>query len=169
MRTTAFLLLTSSLAVAARAEEPASSAPRKLVFDVDFAMANVNDDSLLRTLGRERVTKIPYALLSASGELNPHLSYRIEVNAVDDSRVPEPFTPTSATPFFFPNLADTAYGVSSNPIGQFKVDDYKNTGWDPYLDEQHLRRAFVDAHTADRRFGIVAGRFFPGVGFSLED
>lgn len=147
------------------AEEP----PPKLVFDVDFAVGNVNDKSLRRSLGRERQIKVPYAILGVSGTLSPHVSYRLELNGVNDSVKPEPFTPSDRTPFFFPNQADPDYGVSSKPEGQFKVDDYKNTGWDPYIQEQHLRRAFVDVHTAGGRAGVVAGRFFVPIGFLLEE
>jgi hypothetical protein len=149
------------------AQEPAAQS--KLVFDVDLAMANVSDQSLNQSLGRERQTKIPYAILAASGTLSPHLSYRLELNGVNDSVKPEPFLPTSHTPFFFPNRADPSYGVSSKPEGQFKVDDYKNTGLDPFIQEQNLRRAFIDAHTASGRLGVVAGRFFVPVGFELEE
>jgi hypothetical protein len=147
------------------AEEPL----RKLVFDVDFAVAEVNDKSLDKSSGRERQIKIPYALLAVSGALSPHVSYRLELNGVNDSERPEPFTPSDRTPFFFPNQADPRYGVSSKPEGQFKVDDYKNTGWDPYIQEQYLRRAFVDVHTAGGRLGLVVGRFFVPVGFLLEE
>ena len=132
-------------------------------------MANINDNSLRWSMGRERVTKIAYAVAGLSGELNPHLAYRLEMNAADDTRQPAPFTPSEKTPFFFPNLADPDYGVVSRPEGQFNVDDYKNTGWDPYLQQQHLRRAFIDAHTASGKLGVVAGRFFVPIGLSLDE
>jgi hypothetical protein len=151
----------------ASAEEP--EPPRKLVFDIDLAVANVNDRSLLQSLGREHQTKIPYAILGVSGTLSPHLSYRLELNGVNDSVKPEPFLPSEQTPFFFPNLADPRYGVSSKPEGLFKVDDYKNTGWDPYIQEQYLRRAFIDVHRSGGRLGVVLGRFFVPVGFRLEE
>jgi hypothetical protein len=151
----------------ALADEP--EAPRKLVFDVDLAVANVNDRSLIQSLGREHQTKIPYAILGASGTLSPHLSYRLELNGVNDSVKPEPFLPSDQTPFFFPNQADPKYGVSSKPEGQFKVDDYKNTGWDPYIQEQYLRRAFIDVHKASGGLGVVVGRFFVPLGFLLEE
>ena len=151
------------------AQDPDAAPPRKLVFDVDFAVAHLNDQSLNKSLGRENQSKIPYAILAASGTLSPHLSYRLELNGVNDSVKPEPFLPSSHTPFFFPNRADPNYGVSSKPEGQFRVDDYKNTGWDPYIQEQNLRRAFIDAHTASGRLGVIAGRFFVPVGFELDD
>jgi hypothetical protein len=159
------LLLVSTAAVA---EEPAST-PKKLVIDVDLAMANVNDDSLFRTMGRERVTKLPYAVVGLSGDIDPHLRYRLDLNAVDDTRRPQPFTPTDKTPFFFPNQGDPGYGVLSRPEGQFMVDDYKNAGLDPYLQQQHLRQGFIDAHTTNERFGVRAGRFVVPVGLALDD
>jgi hypothetical protein len=161
------VLVAPALVAALAAAEEAP--PRKLVFNIDFALSHVEDKSLRRSMGRERVTKIPYAILGASGDLSPHLSYRLEANAVNDSMKPEPFLPSEKTPFFFPNLADTAYGVSSKPEGQFKVDDYKNTGLDPYIQEHNLRRAFIDVHTRARRVGLIAGRFFVPIGLALED
>ncbi len=159
------LLMTALVAATSAAGEE----PKRLAFDVDFAFANINDNSLRWSLGREREMKIAYALVGLSGELNPHLSYRVELNGANESVKPEPFTPSDKTPFFFPNRADPAYGVSSRPEGQFKVDDYKNTGWDPYIQEAHLRRAFIDAHTADRRFGLMAGRFYVPFGLPLDE
>ena len=55
------------------------------------------------------------------------------------------------------------------PEGQFKVDDYKTTGWDPYIQEANLRRAFADVHTESGAFGLVLGRFFVPQGLPLEE
>jgi hypothetical protein len=147
----------------------ADDAGRRLDLELDFALANVNDDALRWSLGRERQMKLPQAILALTGATGPHVSFRVELNAVDESIVPEPFTPSERTPFFFPNQPDPAYGVVSKPEGQFRVDDYKHTGWDPYVQEAHLRRAFVDVHTADGRFGLVLGRFFVPQGLPLEE
>jgi hypothetical protein len=145
------------------------AAPRRLVVDVDFALADVNDNSLRWSLGRERQLKLPYAIVGFSGDIAPWLSYRVELNGVNESVKPEPFTPSEATPFFFPNQADPDYGVTSKPEGQYKVDDFKTTGWDPYIQEARLRRAFVDVHTRGGTFGLVLGRFFVAQGLPLEE
>ncbi len=149
----------------ARADE----AFKKLTVDFDLAVMNINDRSELFSMGREHQTKVPYAVVGLAGEPESWLAFRLEVNGVNDSIKPEPFSPSAKTPFFFPNIADPNYGVSSSPLGQFKVDDYKNTGWDPYVEAQHLRRAFIDLHTEKRRFGLIAGRFFVPIGFQLEE
>jgi hypothetical protein len=163
-RLAAPLLVLATLApVGARGED------RKLLFDFDFALANVNDRSVYWSNGREHQTKLPWAIVGAHGDVSPHVSFRVELNGVNESVKPEPFTPTSLTPFFFPNAADPAFGVTSNPQGFFKVDDYKNTGWDPYIQEAHLRRAFVDVHTTGSRLGLIAGRFFVPVGFRADE
>jgi hypothetical protein len=154
-------LLLSSLARAQADEEP-----KKLTVDFDMAVMNIHDKSEQFSLGREHQTKIPYAIVGLSGQPRSWLSFRVELNGLNDSVKPEPFSPSDKTPFFFPNVADPNLGVSSKPEGQFKVDDYKNMGWDPYIQEQHLRRAFVDIHTS--HFGVVAGRFFVPIGFGLE-
>jgi len=155
------------LAAGVRADDPSVS--RRPQFDIDFAIANIDDDSLRWSLGRERQTKLPYVIIALSGDLESWLSYRIELNAVNESVKPEPFTPPADTTFFYPNLADPEAGVSSNPEGAFKVDDYKTTGWDPYIQEAHLRRAFMDIHTKTRKLGLVLGRFFVPQGLPLEE
>jgi hypothetical protein len=147
----------------ARAED------QKLRFDFDLGLANVNDRSLYWSNGREHQTRLPYALVGISGEEGPHISFRVELNAVDESVKPAPFTPTAATPFYFPNVADPTFGVTSQPEGFFKVDDYKNTGWDPFIQEAHLRRAFVDVHTSGGRFGITLGRVYVPLGFEVDE
>ena len=159
------LVAALTMAGSAAGEEP----PKKVEVGVDFAFANVNDNSLRWSMGRERQMKIAYAIVALSGELSPHVSYRAEFNGANESVKPEPFTPSDKTPFFFPNRADPAYGVSSRPEGQFKVDDYKNTGWDPYIQEAHLRRAFVDVHTTGRSLGLMAGRFYVPLGLPIEE
>ncbi len=163
------LVVAASLVGLAPRGAEADDADRKVVVDVDFALADVNDNSLRWSLGRERQLKLPYAIVGFSGDVAPWLSYRVELNGVNESVKPEPFTPSEATPFFFPNLADPAYGVTSKPEGQFKVDDFKTTGWDPYIQEGHLRRAFVDVHTKEKTFGVVLGRFFVPQGLPLEE
>jgi hypothetical protein len=161
----ALLLAAAAPAGAAEGEE----STRRLDLDLDFALANINDDALRWSLGRERQTKLPYAIVGLAGELGRHVSFRLELNAVNESVKPEPFAPSEKTPFFFPNQPDPAYGVTSKPEGQFKVDDYKNTGWDPYIQESNLRRGFVDVHSADGRLGLVVGRFFVPQGLPLEE
>lgn len=172
LRLVAVGMTIGALAVPAGGEEapaPSPAPPNKLVVDIDFAFANINDNSLRWSMGRERQMKLAYALVGFSGEISPRLSYRAELNGVNESTKPEPFAPTSATPFFFPNRPDPAYGVVSKPEGQFKVDDYKTTGWDPYVQEAHLRRALVDVHTTGRGVGLVAGRFYVPIGLPLDE
>jgi hypothetical protein len=152
----------------AAAQEAGVAEKRKLVLDVDFGLANVNDDSLRRSLGRERAMKVPYALVGLGGELGPYLSFRIELNGVDDTRTAEPFSASAQMPFFFPNTADPGYGVYPVPDGQVKVDDYKQTGLDPYLQQQHMREAYLDVHTKGGSVGLIAGRFIVPIGLDLD-
>jgi hypothetical protein len=154
---------------AVSADDNATPKDRLFNVDIDLAVANVNDRSLMFSNGREHQTKLPYALLGVYGDVTNHISYRLELDGVNDSPTPEPFTPTAATPFFFPNQTDPTFGASSSPQGFFKVDDYKNAGWNPYIEESVLRRAYVDIHTENRHFGLIAGRFFVPVGFSAEE
>jgi hypothetical protein len=151
------------------AQDAAPEGDGKINVALNLAIANVNDRSLQFSNGREHQTKMPYAVLGVFGDFSKHISYLVELDAASDSMTPQPFSPTAATPFYFPNAVDPAYGVTSNPEGFFKVDDYKNTGWNPYIEPSPLRRGYVDVHTADRRFGLVAGRFFVPVGFNAEE
>lgn len=167
---TGIVAIMSWVATPGLAQTPAApSENKKLRFAIDFTTAAIHDNSLRASGGREQQIKVAYAIVGLFGDLTPHVAYRVEFNGVNDSVKPEPFLPTDETPFFFPNAIDPAYGTASRPEGLWKVDHYKNAGWDPYIQERYLRRAFVDLHTADGRRGLVVGRFFSPVGLQLDE
>lgn len=167
---TRILPIVISLATPGLAQTPSAPAENKrLRFAIDFTTAAIHDNSLRAALGREQQLKVAYAIVGLFGDLTPHVAYRVEFNGVNDSVKPEPFLPTDETPFFFPNAIDPAYGTASRPEGLWKVDHYKNAGWDPYIQERYLRRAFVDLHTAGGRHGLLVGRFFSPVGLQLDE
>jgi hypothetical protein len=159
---------------------PASKGPpflnwgdRKIYFGVDLSFASVQDESLRASMGRERQVKPAFAVFSVHGDLSDRLSYRIDINPADDGVVPKPYVPNPADrrTYFFPNQPDYpgARGVSSDPEGLYKVDDYKHPGLDPIIQQGSLRTGWVDVHTPSKRFGLRAGRFYVSQGMGVGD
>ena len=142
----------------------------RFAFGADLVFAAVHDQAQHAAMGRERQMKPAYAILSALGEVNPHISYRIEMNAVQDSLVPRPYSPhpDDRRTYFFPNQPE-GRGVTSDPSGLYKVDFYKHPGLDPIIQQGFLRVAYVDIQDARRRYGLRVGRFYVPRGLGLED
>jgi hypothetical protein len=142
----------------------------KVFFGVDFSFAGVMDESLRAAMGRELQIKAAFVNLSAYGEINRHLSYVVTANPANDGVVPKPYLPQAGDrrTFFFPNQPE-GRGAVSDPSGLYKVDDYKHPGLDPILQQGALRVAYVDAHTAGKRFGIAAGRNYVPQGLMLSE
>jgi hypothetical protein len=184
-RAARLLLLLSTALPAAAQDQPATPAPaaadtptltwsgQRIHFGLDLSLASVQDESLRASMGRERQIKLAFATFSAYGDLGGHLSYRIDINPADDSQVPKPYVPgpEDRRTYFFPNQPDDpgGRGVTSDPEGLYKVDDYKHTGLDPIVQQGVLRAAWVDAHTTSRRFGVRAGRIYLSQGLGLGD
>ena len=177
-----FLLLGLALPAAGQSQPaaPAGNEPpfltwgdKKLYFGLDLSLASVQDESLRASMGRERQIKLAFAIFSAYGDLGDHLSYRIDINPADDSVVPKPYAPSpdERRTYFFPNQPDDpgGRGVTSDPEGLYKVDDYKHPGLDPIIQQGMLRTGWVDVHTTSRRFGLRAGRFYLSQGMGVAD
>lgn len=146
---------------------------RKVFFGVDFSFASVYDNSLRGSMGRERQIQPAFVVMSAYGDYNDRVSYRVEVNPVDSSIYPRPYEPSpdDRRVYFFPNRPDSESGkrgVVSDPAGLYNVDDYKNTGLDPYHQMGGLRVGYFDFHTKSRRVGAVVGRFKVPQGLDLD-
>ncbi|GAC1454113.1 MAG: hypothetical protein PVSMB1_03010 [Gemmatimonadaceae bacterium] len=143
---------------------------RKVFFGVDFSFAGVHDESLRAAMGRERQIKVAFVNLAVYGEVNPSLSYAVVANPANDGIVPKPYEPQASDrrTFFFPNRPE-GRGAVSDPGGLYKVDDYKHPGLDPILQQGALRIAYLDAHTADKRFGVAIGRNYVPQGLMLSE
>jgi hypothetical protein len=145
----------------------------RIYFGLDLSLASVQDESLRESMGREHQVKLAFAIFTAYGDLGDHISYRIEANPVDDDVVPRPYIPSleDRRTYFFPNQPDFpgSRGVSSDPEGLYKVDDYQHTGLDPIIQQGALRVGWVDIHDAARRFGIRGGRFYVNQGMGVND
>ncbi len=143
-----------------------------ITFGLDFTFAGIHDAAQTGSMGRERQLKPGYVILSLAGDVTPRLSYRLEINPVDDSIVPRPYTPgeNDRRTYFFPNRVDQegGRGVSSDPAGLYMVDTYKHPGFDPYLHAGLLRTAQVDIHTPSRRVGLVVGRLYVPQGLPVS-
>lgn len=146
---------------------------KRIYFGFDLSFASVQDESLRAAMGRERQIKPAFAIISAYGDLGDYLSYRVEINPVDDSVVPRPYVPhpDDRRTYFFPNQPDYpgARGVSSDPEGLYKVDDYKHSGLDPIIQQGMLRAGWVEVHTKSRRWGARVGRFYVNQGMGVGD
>jgi hypothetical protein len=184
-RATCLLLFLWVALPAAAQDQPAAPAPaakdtpwlswggQRIHFGLDLSLASVQDESLRAAMGRERQTKLAFAIFSAYGDLGDHLSYRIDINPADDGVVPKPYVPSpdERRTYFFPNQPDDSggRGVSSDPEGLYKVDDYKHPGLDPIIQQGMLRTGWMDVHTTSRRFGLRAGRFYVSQGLGVGD
>lgn len=143
-------------------------------FGIDFNFAMVYDQTLMETMGREQQIKPAFINVSMTGSVNDHLSYTLVINPVEDGPVPRPYipSPTDRRTYFFPNQPE-GRGVSSDPEGLYKVDDYKFSSFDPIIDEGILRVGYVDIHTnaerGARQFGAIVGRSYVPQGFGVDD
>jgi hypothetical protein len=160
---------------AAQDESPSLTiGSHRVRFGIDFNFAMVYDQTLMETMGRERQIKPAFINLSVTGSVNDHLSYTVVINPVQDGPVPRPYipSPTDRRTYFFPNQPE-GRGVSSDPEGLYKVDDYKFSAFDPIIDEGILRVGYVDVHTkasgGTRQFGALIGRSYVPQGFGLDD
>ncbi len=173
----AALLAWSCAAGAADAQDQPLSVTiggRPVTFGIDFSFAGVYDRALWESMGRERQIKPAFLNLSVVGSVNDCLSYVVVINPVQDGPVPRPYVPGPNDPrsYFFPNQPD-GLGVSSDPEGLYKVDDYKFSAFDPIIQEGMLRVGYIDlhsrAHAGERRFGVLLGRAYVPQGFGLDD
>ena len=173
----AALLAWSCAAGAADAQDQPLSVTiggRPVTFGIDFSFAGVYDRALWESMGRERQIKPAFLNLSVVGSVNDCLSYVVVINPVQDGPVPRPYVPGPNDPrsYFFPNQPD-GLGVSSDPEGLYKVDDYKFSAFNPIIQEGMLRVGYIDlhsrAHAGERRFGVLLGRAYVPQGFGLDD
>lgn len=146
----------------------------RIRFGVDVSFGLVHDETLRESMGRERQIKAAFVNLMVSGQVNEYLSYTVVINPVDDGVVPKPYVPTATDrrTYFFPNTPE-GRGVSSDPEGLYKVDDYKHSGLDPILQQGLLRVGYIDIHSrarqGGRRFGALIGRSYVPQGFGVDD
>ncbi len=139
-------------------------------FGADMVVARVSDRALKAAMGREHQTKPAYAILSFAGDIDPRISYRVELNPADDAIVPRPYVPSpdDRRTYFFPNQPE-GRGVVSDPSGLYKVDTYKHPGLDPVIQQGLLRVGYFDLHDSGRKYGIRVGRFYVPKGLGLDE
>jgi hypothetical protein len=123
----------------------------RLRFTIDF-MAGYGTDRANATLGFERQGRVGYAILTAFGELNSRVSYRVAVNPVTET-TPRPAC--GAAGFFYPNDPKFLYGdstlISCDPAyGNRRVDSYRGIALDVVQQQGPIREAWV-------QFGVLPG------------
>ena len=151
---------------------PPAIAPR-FRWSADFAFAAILDDSLRAAMGRERQIKPVAAVLALDVRVSPRLSMHLETNPVRDDRAPKPYVPQTSDrrTYFFPNQPDVVggRGVTSQPEGLYKVDQYKHSGLDPILQIYMLRVGYAEVRTAAGGAGLRLGRFYVRQGLPLDE
>ncbi len=149
--------------------DPDSDKP-KISFGIDASFAGVHDNAERGSMGRERQTKIAFFNFAVKGELTDRISFNLTINPANDGRVPRPYVPRSGdrSNYFFPNMPE-GRGVVSDPEGLYKVDDYKNTGLDPIIQQGLMRVGYVDIHSKNKDRGIMLGRNYVPQGLMLDD
>ena len=142
----------------------------KTYLGIDLSFAGILDQSQQASLGRERQIKLAFANVSLFGDANDYLSFRVVFNPAGNQITPKPYSPSGveAGTYFFPNQPE-GHGAVSDPAGLYSVDDYKNPGFDPVLQQDVLRVAYVALHTRSRRAGVIVGRDYVPQGLRLDD
>ena len=164
------LALSSPVAAAAqdtqgdgsRALKPAES--DKLRIGIRF-MAGWGHDASQESLGLENQGRLGYVIVDLSGKLSPRLSYRVEVNPVNET---QPLPSCGEPRYFYPNTAQ-AFGpnVRCDNRGRLRVDDYRFLALDTVNQQGPIRQAWLQYSTDT--FGVRFGRFLLPIGFDVEE
>jgi hypothetical protein len=141
----------------------------RLRFSVDF-MAGYGNDMANATLGFERQGRVGYAILTAFGELNSRVTYRLAVNPVSET-TPRPAC--GAAGFFYPNDPKFLYGdstlISCDPAyGNRRVDPYRGVALDVVPQQGPIREAWVQFRVLPST-RLTVGRMRMPIGFDWQE
>lgn len=167
-----FLFWTSALCLAQGKEEKKDNDSSGIVLPnndrlrvrIRF-MGGYGLDESQASLGFEKQGLVGYLIGEIFGKFNDHLSYRFEVNAVNDN---QPGVSCGEKNFFFPNtpqLIGPTMACDNN--GRISVDDYRFRGLDPLIQQQHVRQAYLQYQAGP--LGVKFGRFILPIGFGWEE
>lgn len=122
-------------------------------------------DNSQSTLGFESQGRIGYAVLEVFGKLTDGLSYRIEMNPVNES---QPIPSCGEAEYYFPNTPQNfGPNVACHNDGRVRVDDYRFIALDLINQQGAIRQAYV---RWDRRpVSLTMGRFILPIGFGAEE
>jgi hypothetical protein len=141
----------------------------RLRFTLDF-MAGYGSDLANSALGFERQGRVGYAILSAFGELNSRVSYRLAVNPVDET---QPRPACSVEGFFYPNDPKFLYGTSTNiscdpAYGNRRVDAYRGIALDVVQQQGPIREAWMQFRLVQGT-RLTLGRMRMPIGFDWQE
>jgi hypothetical protein len=141
----------------------------RLRFTIDF-MAGYGNDMANATLGFERQGRVGYAILTAFGDLNSRVTYRLAVNPVAETT---PLPACGALGFFYPNDPKFLYGdatlISCNPAyGNRRVDPYRGVALDVVPQQGPIREAWVQFRLLSGT-KLTVGRMRMPIGFDWQD
>ncbi len=162
------LVLACSIAPAAAHDDPQSTGATlpdsdRLRIAVRF-MAAYGGDNSEESLGLENQGRVGYAIVALSGKVNPHFSWLLEVNPVNET---QPLPSCGEARYFYPNTPQ-AFGpnVLCDNNGRLRVDDYRFIALDTIAQQGPLRQAYLD-YTGPVRMRF--GRFILPIGFGAEE
>jgi hypothetical protein len=128
-------------------------------------LAGYGNDSSQSALGFERQGRIGYAIFDVFGKINNHLSYRVEINPVDEAK---PLPACGETDYFFPNMPqNVGPNVFCHNDGRLRVDDYRFMALDPLIQQGAIRQAYLMSEFGP--ISVKTGRFILPIGFLWED
>lgn len=131
------------------------------------AMAALVSDGAIASLGFERQGRVGYAIVDLTGRISDRVSYRLEINPVNETR---PLPSCGEEFFFYPNdprQFDAGPNVPCDPDGRLRVDDYRFLALDLIPQQGPIRQAYL--HYSTGRYGIRFGRFIVPIGFGWEE
>lgn len=128
-------------------------------------MSGYGLDESQSSLGFEKQGAVGYLIAEAYGKFGSRLSYRFEVNAVNDN---QPGVSCGEKNFFFPNAAQPiGPNVVCDNNGRIAVDDYRFRGLDPLMQQKFVRQAYLQYNAGP--FSARFGRFILPMGFGWEE
>lgn len=161
----------TSVATTDPAGGPGLSLPdsKRLRFTIDF-MAGYGEDRANAALGFERQGRVGYVILTAFGELNSRVSYRLAVNPVNET---QPLPACGAAGFFYPNNPTFLYGaataISCDPAyGNRRVDPYRGIALDVVQQQGPIREAWIQFRLVSNT-ALTLGRMRMPIGFDWQE
>jgi hypothetical protein len=141
----------------------------RLRFTIDF-MAGYGSDMANATLGFEKQGRVGYVILTALGELNSRVSYRLAINPVTET---QPLPACGSAGFFFPNDPKFLYGDSTTipcdpAYGNRRVDQYRGIALDVVQQQGPIREAWMQFRLLPGT-KLTIGRMRLPIGFDWQE
>ncbi len=142
----------------------------RLKLSLDF-MAGYGADMANAVLGFERQGRVGYVILTAFGDLNSRVSYRLAINPVNET---QPLPSCGATGYFYPNDPQFLYGPSTNISCDPAYGNRRRwiraagSALDVVQQQGPIREAWMQFHVVPST-SLTVGRMRLPIGFDWED